>query len=474
MCAARVKAGDVLGGKYQVERILGTGGMGMVVAARHIELGQTVALKFMLPEALADPDNAERFLREAQAAVQLRSIHTARILDVGRFENDEPFMVMEYLEGQDLDDEVAKHGPVPPHMAVDYVLQASEALAEAHGLGMVHRDVKLKNLFLTRTVDGRPLVKVLDFGLAKTTRYRAGVSLTATNSVFGSPQYMSPEQMRSAKDVDLRSDVWSMGVCLFEMLTSRLPFDAEGVAEICAMVLKDPVLPPSHLVAGIPHGIEDAVLRCLEKDRELRFQSFAELAAALEPYASANQGAARRIVNVMQSARASISDAGTSLEHVVAQGEPWDATPRPDGWDTEMQLGSPEARSSRTPLGIALAALAAAIVVFVFVFWLPRAQGSPETAAATGPPSPVNTATPLPPTQEAPAPSPVAASTPAQAPTTGTLIGASPADSLDIAAPPRPGARRASPSSSRTPASVRTGGAPVSTAGAASVRALNF
>jgi serine/threonine protein kinase len=212
---------------------------------------------------------------------------------VGRLQNNEPFMVMEYLDGRDLDAELHARGPMPPHVAVDYILQASEALAEAHGLGMIHRDVKLKNLFLTTTVDGRPLVKVLDFGLAKQLGSHGDVSLTATNSVFGSPQYMSPEQMRSAKDVDHRSDVWSLGVCLYELLTGRVPFDASGVAEICAMVLKDPVPPPSQFVRGLPQDLEDVILRCLEKDPTVRYQSIADLAFAMQHYA-ADEGSARR------------------------------------------------------------------------------------------------------------------------------------------------------------------------------------
>jgi serine/threonine-protein kinase len=305
MSSSRVKPGDVLGGKYRVERILGTGGMGVVVAARHVELNQLVALKLMLKEAMTDPTHAERFLREARAAVQLKSHHTAKVVDVGKLGNGDPFMVMEYLEGHDLDAELRARGPLPPHVAVEYVLQASEALAEAHGLQMVHRDVKLKNLFLTSTVDGRPLVKVLDFGLAKTLGANNDVSLTAVNTVFGSPQYMSPEQMRSAKDVDFRSDIWSLGVCLYELLTGRVPFDAPGVAEICAMVLKDPVPPPSRF-GPVPHDLEMVVMRCLERDPTRRFQSIAELAFALQAYA-ADEGSARRILTVMQQSQAAIA-----------------------------------------------------------------------------------------------------------------------------------------------------------------------
>ena len=302
MAAPRINPGDILGGKYRVERVLGAGGMGIVVAARHLELGQRVALKLMLKEAVTDTSQTERVLREARASVQLKSAHTARVLDVGKLPNGDPFIVMEYLEGRDLDEALKQHGPFPPHVACNYVLQAAEALAEAHGLGMIHRDVKLRNIFLTTTVDGRPLVKVLDFGLAKQTGIGGDVSLTATSSVFGSPQYMSPEQMRSAKDVDPRSDIWSLGVCLYELLTGRVPFDAAGVAEICAMVLKDPVPPPSQHIRGLPSDLEAVVLRCLEKDPSLRFQSIAELAFALDPYA-AEEGSGRRILQVMEGAR---------------------------------------------------------------------------------------------------------------------------------------------------------------------------
>ncbi|HVJ90854.1 MAG TPA: serine/threonine-protein kinase [Labilithrix sp.] len=318
MPRVRVKPGDVLGGKYKVERILGTGGMGVVVAAWNMDLGQRVALKLMLNGSIGDPEQAERFLREAKAAVLLKSVHTARVLDVGRLKNDEPYMVMEYLEGRDLDAELAACGPLPPHAAVDYILQAAEALAEAHGLGMIHRDIKLKNLFLTSAVDGRPLVKVLDFGLAKTLGAHGDPALTTSDTVFGSPRYMSPEQMRSAKNVDFRSDIWSLGICLYELLTGRVPYEAQGVAEICAMVLKDAVPPPSQFVYTLPVDLERVILRCLEKDPARRFPSIADLAFALQDYA-ADQGSAQRILHVMQNSEASLSLKRAHLKHLNAE-----------------------------------------------------------------------------------------------------------------------------------------------------------
>jgi serine/threonine-protein kinase len=426
MSARGVKPGDVLGGKYRVERVLGVGGMGIVVAAMHIDLGQRVALKFMLKEAMTE--HAERFLREAKSAVQLRSVHTARVLDVGRLKNDEPYMVMEYLEGRDLDAELHMRGPLPPHVAVDFILQASEALAEAHGLGMIHRDVKLKNMFLTMTVDGRPLVKVLDFGLAKTIGANSDVSLTATNSVFGSPQYMSPEQMRSAKDVDFRSDIWSIGVCLYELLTGRLPYDAQGVAEICAMVLKDPVPPPSNFARGLPKDLEEAVLKCLEKDVEKRYQSIAEVAFALQQYA-ADEGSALRILNVMQTAQ--------KTEHptIVTSGPPLDAGPKTiQAWDS----GLPTQRTTPPILTrlqmaaaiaclviLALAGIAATVVAL-------KSRSRPVVAASSAPPP--ASAVPAMPTESSP-PAASAAAPPAESPG-GTAIGAGNAPESPPEAPP--------------------------------------
>ncbi len=460
MSTARVKPGDVLGAKYKVERILGAGGMGIVVAARHIDLGQRVALKFMLKEAMSDPSHAERFLREAKAAVQLKSAHTARVLDVGRLKNGEPYMVMEYLDGCDLDAEMRTRGPLPPHVAVDYILQASEALAEAHGLGMIHRDVKLKNLFLTATVDGRPLVKVLDFGLAKQLGSHNDVSLTATNAVFGSPQYMSPEQMRSAKDVDTRSDIWSLGVCLYELLTGRVPFDASGVAEICAMVLKDPVPPPSQFVHGLPADLEDVVLRCLEKDANRRFQSVAELAFALQDYA-ADVGSARRILHVMETAQ--------KVDHptLVTNSPPViiDAGPKTmNAWDS----GVPTRRTQTLSKSQLFAVLAALLVMglsgaIMMVAYKRRTQ--PVTTITAPSDSVVMQG-------QAPPPEPATDVTaPAASAAAGVAIGASPTPaiaSVEVEPPPAqatppkkaatkpPAAAAAHPSPKPTPATTPT------------------
>jgi serine/threonine-protein kinase len=402
MAVAQVKAGDLLGGKYRVERVLGTGGMGMVVAARHAQLGQRVAVKLMLKEALADPGNAERFAREARAAVRLQSAHTARVLDVGKLKNGEPFMVMEYLDGQDLDEVVRANGPLTPKVAVGYILQACEAFAEAHGLGMIHRDIKLKNMFLARSVDGRPLVKVLDFGLAKTVGALGDVSLTATSAVFGSPQYMSPEQMRSAKDVDARSDVWSIGVSLYELLTARVPFDAPGVAEICAMVLKDPVEPPSKWAVGLPPELDAVVVKCLAKNPQDRYQSVAELAFALEPW-SAMDGSAERILHVMSSAQK------VDVPTLVDERSSADAHAKTlDAWDSgDASKGAKLRPRVVWMLGGLVAVCAVGLLAIAAVAVGPDKRH--ESPVASPVPVPVDVSPPLAATAE-PAPSPPAVS----------------------------------------------------------------
>src|SRR5579859_1664764 len=202
--AIPVKEGDLLAGKYRVERVLGVGGMGIVVAARHEQLEQRVAIKFVRDEALDNKEAVERFLREARAAVRLKSEHAAKVLDVGTLESGAPYMVMEFLEGSDLAAVLVERGPLPVEEAAEYVLQACEAVAEAHAAGIVHRDLKPQNLFLARTVGGAPRVKVLDFGVSKTLHGNptTGGGLTQTRLMLGSPLYMSPEQMRSSRDVD--------------------------------------------------------------------------------------------------------------------------------------------------------------------------------------------------------------------------------------------------------------------------------
>jgi eukaryotic-like serine/threonine-protein kinase len=286
---APVRPGDLLAGKYVVERVLGVGGMGVVVAARHQLLGGRVALKFVLPELAQTTEVVQRFVREAQAATRITSEHVARVTDVGALENGAPFMVMEYLEGRDLGSLLDERGPLPVSQAVDYLLQGLQAVAEAHKHGIVHRDLKPSNLFLTQRPDGSALIKVLDFGIAKAVMPDAlgsggANALTGTQGMLGSPLYMSPEQIKSPKHVDARSDVWSAGVILFELLTRRHPFVAESAGAVLASILTEPPVRARDVRPDLPVAIEQAILACLEKGLERRTPTVGALARMLAPF----------------------------------------------------------------------------------------------------------------------------------------------------------------------------------------------
>ncbi len=289
---APVQVGEVIAEKYQIERILAAGGMGVVLVARHLQLDRQVAIKFMLPElrnAGVEPDAVERFLREGRAAVKLRGENVAKVLDVDKLpdENGSPYMVMEYLHGGDLAKHIKEHGPLPLAELVDYVLQACVAMAEAHQIGIIHRDLKPSNLFLTRRPDGSPLIKVLDFGISKLFSDIGDAQRTHTAMMMGSPAYMPPEQAESARNVDVRSDIWSLGVILYEAASKKLPFTAtHSTAAILAQLIYEQARPLSEAAPSLPPDFCRVVDRCLQKDPDQRFQSVGELATALAPFAS--------------------------------------------------------------------------------------------------------------------------------------------------------------------------------------------
>jgi serine/threonine-protein kinase len=278
-------AGDVLLGKYRLEAMLGRGGMGFVVLATHLGLGQKVAIKMLLPEQRPKKDIAARFLHEARAAAKLKSEHVVRVMDVGEVEDGAPYIVMEHLVGRDLGMMLAERGVFAVSEAVDLLLQAFEAIAEAHARGLVHRDLKPSNLFVTNPSVGALLVKLLDFGITKDReREQDKLSLTATETVIGSPRYMSPEQLKSARDVDPRSDVWSLGVILYQLLSNAFPFDADTATALAIQIASDPPKPIERLRADLPEALVAAISRALEKDRAQRFQSVLELARAIAPF----------------------------------------------------------------------------------------------------------------------------------------------------------------------------------------------
>ncbi len=296
--AAAPEPGQVVAGKYSVDRVIGAGGMGVVVAATHLELNQVVALKFMQPSALANGEASARFLREARAVARLKSEHVGRVLDLGRLDSGAPYIVMEHLDGQDLDRLVATKGPLPVDVATDYLLQALEAVAEAHAVGIVHRDLKPANLFLTHAPGGTPCVKVLDFGVSKSFGPETAASLGRTDAraVVGSPLYMAPEQLVSAGTVDPRADIWSLGCTLYQLVSGRTPFEGDSLPRLTANILKSP--PRSLRVdrPEIPAGFEEVVGRCLAKEPSQRFRDVADLAEALVPFAPS--GAREQVVRI--------------------------------------------------------------------------------------------------------------------------------------------------------------------------------
>jgi serine/threonine-protein kinase len=377
---AGVREGDILAGKYRVERVLGVGGMGVVVAAHHLHLDERVAIKFLLPAMLDHAESVGRFAREARAAVKIKSEHVARVLDVGTLETGAPYMVMEYLDGQDLGTWIKQRGPLPFDQAADFLIQACVAIAEAHGLGIVHRDIKPSNLFCVRGADGRLVIKVLDFGISKMASFNAaGPSIaTRTSAIMGSPLYMSPEQMQSAKDADTRADIWALGIVLYELLTGRVPFKGDTVAELIVKIATETPEPLRTFQPHVADGLETAFRRCTAKDRDRRYRNVGELALALLPYAPrSSKGAVEKIAAIVQSAGLSPKAVSEPPSALAAETQ---AVPT-----TEAGLGH-TAQPSVRGRGRAVAAIAgaSALVIALGAGWrISRpGQGSEAPAAA--------------------------------------------------------------------------------------------
>lgn len=282
-----LSAGQIVADKYRIDGVMGTGGMGVVVAATHVDLGQRVAIKFLRevsPEALA------RFQREARLLVRLKSAHVARVIDVGSLDDDTPYIVMEHLEGSDLSTVLNERKRIPYEEAIEYVLQASEAVSEAHALGMVHRDLKPANLFLAKGPGNTTVVKVLDFGVSKILDARGEGEgerhLTNEGVALGSPGYMSPEQMTSARDVDPRSDIFSLGALLYRLISGQTPYKGNSVVTILAAMAMEKLAPLRTIVPDVPEPLAIAIERCLAQERDERFPTIAHFAHALLPFAT--------------------------------------------------------------------------------------------------------------------------------------------------------------------------------------------
>lgn len=291
-----MRVGDVVLEKYRIDRVLGSGGMGVVVAATDVHDERQVALKLLHAENGSDTEAVARMLREAELSAGLEGRHTGRIVDVARLSGGEPVLVMELLEGEDLARRIARDGPLSASDVIAMVLEACEGLAEAHAKGLVHRDVKPSNLFLVRDIDGSSYIKVIDFGVAKCAPADGQATLTKTASVVGSLPYMSPEQLRSSKAIDARTDVWSLGVVLYELVSGRKPFRAETIPEASIRIATEE---PDPLPTSLPADLSSVIARCLQKDPAKRYATVAELAAALAPMSADGHVRSARIARIL-------------------------------------------------------------------------------------------------------------------------------------------------------------------------------
>ncbi|MEO6420435.1 MAG: protein kinase [Polyangiaceae bacterium] len=370
--------GEVFAEKYRIESVLGLGGMGIVLLAIHIHLEERVAIKLLLPAIATNPEYVSRFLREGRAAIKIRSEHVGRVIDVGKPADGAPYLVMEYLQGTDLSRVIEDRGRMPIMVAVDYLLQAGEALAEAHAMGTIHRDLKPGNLFLTTRADGSACVKVLDFGISKVAdgiTPSADYSMTKSTTLMGSPLYMSPEQLRSLRSVDCRTDIWALGIILFEMLVGTPPFEGETLPDLSVQIITTtpPLLRSKRPDA--PQGLEAIISRCLEKDVSKRIAHMGELARLLAPFGSPAAAISLERINrtlgpvpisADSSGKISIRDpsaqSGSNPMMIAAEG----VARTEVAWDTQSTPGM----KKKQPPFVLAAILCAGALGFVVVFAL--------------------------------------------------------------------------------------------------------
>lgn len=379
---APIAEGETIAGKYVVGQTLAAGGMGVVCEGRHATLDQRVAIKFLLPDVTRHPEAVERFVREAKAAAKIDSDHVVRVLDVGS-QGDVPYLVMEFLEGIDLEGYIELKGKLAPEVAIDFLCQALEGLALAHEAGIVHRDLKPSNLFLASRGKSRPRVKVLDFGISKVMPAgQADPSLTSTKSLLGSPGYMSPEQVRSSKNVDTRSDVWSMGVILWEMLSGEKAYDGETLGDIFAKIREEPLPAIRRLRPDVSPELEAVVSRCLERDRDRRFADAGSLLEALRELRSPSSEVLSAPVSEAIAARTALGEAATVATDVPDRADR-PASRTHASWAT----GDAASSSKRTLVGV----VGAVVVVGAIGGWLATRGGTDAKGSAANDAQPTST-----------------------------------------------------------------------------------
>jgi len=371
-------------GKYTVERVLGRGGMGTVFEARHSRLGHRVAIKVLGEELRLYPELVKRFEREARAAGALSSPHAVRVFDIDQTDDGTPFMVMELLHGRDLAHLVEHNGPQPIGASVRWVIEASDAIAEAHRLGIIHRDIKPSNLFLCGDTG---CIKVLDFGIAKRVAAKEA-AITLGVAPLGTPQYMSPEQVRCAKDVDARTDIWSLGVTLYELVCGRPPFNHDVPQACIAAIAADPVPDPREFRPDLPEELASVIMRALAKDPDERFESVDDLVIALAPFADRAAAAEEGSWRVISTARRTVAKDHTTLdgEELVLDLDPQSRKAAKErlAEETVPPTVSQNTRTSAAKrVRSSLALASAAVLGLVALVATPRCVGDRADASAT-------------------------------------------------------------------------------------------
>ena len=428
MLREELEPGAAITPALRLQRRIGGGGMGAVWLAQHLGLDTRVVVKFIAHQIADNAIAAARFRREAAAAAQVRSPHVVQMLDYGMTERGTPYIVMEHLEGKDLSEHLRSKGRLPPHEVVAIVRQVCKALTKAHDLGIIHRDIKPENIFLLESDDDEPFVKLLDFGIAKDADE---VSVTSTGAAVGTPHYMSPEQAVGAKSLDHRSDLWSLGVLAFYLLTGRRPFAGETTGALTLAIFNGPIPRPTSILPSLPPAIDDWFLRVCSRDPDGRPPTAralaSELADALGPVAKGDRAisdsfkdlppviaeptreyAPPKAANTMERAPTTIKDAGPNAFEVPATDAEPNAREAParttSGLSSGMLSTAPRGvPKSRTPLYFGAALLAFAIGTGVFlVARKPTQTDTPTTATSIAPPK----SSPLPPIVTTPAFSP--------------------------------------------------------------------
>ncbi len=401
--------GQVLQGRFRIEHVIGVGSMGVVLAARHLELDERVAIKFIRAEMQRVPGVMQRFAREAKAAVTIKSEHVAQVFDVGTAEGIGPYIVMEYLEGRDLGAILEMEGRLTIRRAVHYVMQACEALAVAHSNGITHRDIKPENLFLTQKGD-LELVKLLDFGISKAALtgkvFGDELSSVEAQCLLGTPLYMSPEQIRAAAEIDHRTDIWSLGAVLYELLTARSAFVADSVRQVWTRILETSPAPLALHCPEAPPSLQAVIDRCLEKDPERRYQNVAELAIALLPFAPSRARLyAQRASSILGGKTDSVIPAPMPLPVALSRSFVSEPSPQssllalpmpeisaPPVFGRRESRGLSDPRAGRVLTGIALAGVGATCVML----WLGAQRSGPTGSRVESPAGAASPAAPLP------------------------------------------------------------------------------